>query len=56
MGKTSMLVDKLRGKAKDVSDPIARRTYEDAILKLIELKIDSEDDLLNALASSTDAV
>jgi HEAT repeat protein len=56
MAKTSMLMFELRAKAKDVSDPVTRRTYEDAISKLLELQIDTQDDLLHALASSTDAV
>lgn len=51
-----MLTDELRAKAADVSDPATRRTYEDAIAKIVELGIDSEDDLLNALSGPTDAL
>jgi len=56
MAEPSVLIDELRGKAADVSDPVTRRTYENAISKAVELGIDSEDDLLNALMGPTDAL
>jgi HEAT repeat protein len=51
-----MLVDQLRTKATSIDDPVLRRTYDDIITKLIALKIDSEDELLNALTGPADAV
>lgn len=51
-----MLIDELRTKATLVSDSVLRRTYDDAITKLIELNIHSEDDLLHALTGPSDAV